>query len=528
MANIGVINSESNIRLVQESKVTPHSPVATEKSTRVANQSPDNIIDVAVELGSGINNHDNDMFSHNHHTALQGYITYGRQGAPEAVATSADSTTIDPQTGAPTTKSEEQQSAADALNQPQRTAADELNERQAQAKKHGADSAESDQTNTAKHSVGERDSRSVSGDSGRSDSGDTSRSVSGETDSRSAAAHTIGLGGQDNSAHNDSNTQGQDEEDSGNISVDIPLDKKSGSDSPKSTSGKELTEEEQQEVKDMKARHEEVKVHEQAHKSAGGSYAAAPSYTYETGPDGKRYITDGKVSIDIATEDDPEDTIAKMQIVKRAALAPAEPSSQDRKVYAEASQKEAEARQELAQQKTEEVQANSQGSSAQGSSASGNSGDNGGTESVASRATRTNISEQNNSATNENNTRARSISNDENDNQTVVNNTGSNSSNNDSTNPNAANATGATPGVDASGTTVPTNNVSDSSASGSNSSNSNSGSSSNTGTSTGSSTGTGSTPSNPNINITETPKPNSSTNNQASLSLSSLSAPITE
>ena len=53
------------------------------------------------------------------------------------------------------------------------------------------------------------------------------------------------------------------------------------------------------------------------------------------GPDGNRYAIGGEVSIDVAPVDgDPEATIAKMEIVKAAALAPAEPSAQDRKVAA--------------------------------------------------------------------------------------------------------------------------------------------------------------------------------------------------
>ncbi|MEM6357195.1 MAG: putative metalloprotease CJM1_0395 family protein, partial [Pseudomonadota bacterium] len=54
----------------------------------------------------------------------------------------------------------------------------------------------------------------------------------------------------------------------------------------------------------------------------------------------------GSVSIDVSpVPGDPEATIAKMQQVKAAALAPAEPSSADRRVatVAEAAQREAEA-----------------------------------------------------------------------------------------------------------------------------------------------------------------------------------------
>ena len=131
-----------------------------------------------------------------------------------------------------------------------------------------------------------------------------------------------------------------------------PLEPQAAGEEDKDTDAavNELSEEEQAEVDQMKERDQEVQVHEQAHKSAGGSLASAPSYSYETGPDGKRYITDGEVQIDTSKGSDPQETIDKMQQVQRAALAPAQPSSQDRKVAAEASRMEAEARAELAQQ----------------------------------------------------------------------------------------------------------------------------------------------------------------------------------
>lgn len=133
----------------------------------------------------------------------------------------------------------------------------------------------------------------------------------------------------------------------------------SGEIKDKGLDGKELTDEEQKKVDEMQDRHEEVQTHENLHKSVGGSYAQAPSYTYETGPDGKRYITDGEVSIDVSKEDDPQKTIEKMQVVRRAALAPAEPSSADRQVAAEASQLEAEARAELAEENQDKLNSTS-------------------------------------------------------------------------------------------------------------------------------------------------------------------------
>ena len=54
----------------------------------------------------------------------------------------------------------------------------------------------------------------------------------------------------------------------------------------------------------------------------------------------------GQVQIALKPGRTPEETISNAQRARRAALAPAEPSSQDHKVAAEASQMESEARQE--------------------------------------------------------------------------------------------------------------------------------------------------------------------------------------
>ncbi|NEX90310.1 hypothetical protein G4923_16685 [Aeromonas rivipollensis] len=92
----------------------------------------------------------------------------------------------------------------------------------------------------------------------------------------------------------------------------------------------------------------EVRKHEQAHQMAGGEHAGSPSYQFSQGPDGKRYATGGEVAIDIgAIPGDPAATLAKMQQVRAAALAPAEPSSQDLSVARAATAREALARKEL-------------------------------------------------------------------------------------------------------------------------------------------------------------------------------------
>lgn len=116
----------------------------------------------------------------------------------------------------------------------------------------------------------------------------------------------------------------------------------------KGTNQKPLTDNELVKLTELKQRDTEVRVHEQAHLSAAGAHAAGgASFSYTTGPNGKRYATGGEVPIDIAKEDSPAATILKMQTVQRAALAPANPSSTDRAIAAQASAKELQARKEL-------------------------------------------------------------------------------------------------------------------------------------------------------------------------------------
>ena len=110
----------------------------------------------------------------------------------------------------------------------------------------------------------------------------------------------------------------------------------------------------------VEQRDREVKAHEQAHAAIGGALAGSPSYSYQTGPDGKRYAVGGEVPIDVSIEADPEETIRKMQIVQAAALAPAEPSSQDRKVAAQAARNITEARADIVAESSALTSSNNQ------------------------------------------------------------------------------------------------------------------------------------------------------------------------
>jgi hypothetical protein len=98
----------------------------------------------------------------------------------------------------------------------------------------------------------------------------------------------------------------------------------------------------------LRARDVEVRQHEQAHVAAAGPlHRGGPNYQYQTGPDGNKYAVGGDVQIDTSPGRTPEETVAKAQQIRRAALAPAEPSSTDLAVAAKASQMEAQARAEL-------------------------------------------------------------------------------------------------------------------------------------------------------------------------------------
>ena len=116
----------------------------------------------------------------------------------------------------------------------------------------------------------------------------------------------------------------------------------------------QLSQEEQAQVAELKAKDQEVRAHEMAHVMAGGAHVTGgPSYEYEIGPDGKGYAVGGSVGIDTSpVAGDPGATITKMQTVVAAALAPAQPSGQDLKVAAAARQAAAKAQAELAQSKT--------------------------------------------------------------------------------------------------------------------------------------------------------------------------------
>jgi hypothetical protein len=111
----------------------------------------------------------------------------------------------------------------------------------------------------------------------------------------------------------------------------------------------EMTLEQANELKRMQTQADKVVSHEGAHAMVGGTLMlGGPVYQYELGPDGEVYETAGQSRIDMSPiAGNPQGTIFKMQHVKRAAMAPLNPSGADRVVASQADQIENQARKHL-------------------------------------------------------------------------------------------------------------------------------------------------------------------------------------
>lgn len=131
----------------------------------------------------------------------------------------------------------------------------------------------------------------------------------------------------------------------------------------------ELTQDQKMQVIELQRRDLEVRTHEAAHMSAGAGLTTGASYSYQRGPDDKMYAIGGEVGIDTSPGKTPEETLKKAAQIKRAALAPAQPSSADLQVAATATNMEIDAKMEIqknqnqeTKEKTEQNSQNSQSS----------------------------------------------------------------------------------------------------------------------------------------------------------------------
>lgn len=111
----------------------------------------------------------------------------------------------------------------------------------------------------------------------------------------------------------------------------------------------ELTRQEEREIRALRQRELQVRRHERAHLAAAGDLAVKPpTYGYEVGPDGARYVVEGEVKLRTPESSlPPEERLEQALKIREAALAPTDPSPEDLQVASQARQLEAEARREL-------------------------------------------------------------------------------------------------------------------------------------------------------------------------------------
>jgi len=119
-----------------------------------------------------------------------------------------------------------------------------------------------------------------------------------------------------------------------------PRDRVTVSREARARSGEDLTPDQRRQLQELESSDLGVRAHEAAHQAAGGALAGGASFTYEVGPDGRSYAVAGEVPIRMQQGGTPDEVIANARQVRRAALAPADPSAQDLSVAAQAASAE--------------------------------------------------------------------------------------------------------------------------------------------------------------------------------------------
>ncbi|PPB55740.1 putative metalloprotease CJM1_0395 family protein [Campylobacter hyointestinalis] len=130
----------------------------------------------------------------------------------------------------------------------------------------------------------------------------------------------------------------------------------------------QLSDEEKLQVAKLQQRDSEVRTHEASHIAAGAGLTSGADFTYQKGPDSKMYAVGGEVEIDTSPGRTPQETIQKAQQIKRAALAPSNPSPADLKIAANAASMEVSAKAQMQQ-----LQQDSNNNESNGSTTNSNS-----------------------------------------------------------------------------------------------------------------------------------------------------------
>jgi hypothetical protein len=128
----------------------------------------------------------------------------------------------------------------------------------------------------------------------------------------------------------------------------IPLAASAAEASSPEAGASALSTAEQRQIDELRTIDRRVRAHEMAHINSGdGVVRGGAAFTYSNGPDGRKYAVGGEVPIDTSPGRTPEQTLAKARAIERAALAPADPSPQDRRIAARAVVMAAEAQRNL-------------------------------------------------------------------------------------------------------------------------------------------------------------------------------------
>lgn len=130
----------------------------------------------------------------------------------------------------------------------------------------------------------------------------------------------------------------------------------------------QLSDEEKLQVAKLQQRDSEVRTHEASHIAAGAGLTSGADFTYQKGPDSKMYAVGGEVEIDTSPGRTPQETIQKAQQIKRAALAPSNPSPADLKIATNAASMEVSAKAQMQQ-----LQQDSNNNESNGSTTNSNS-----------------------------------------------------------------------------------------------------------------------------------------------------------
>lgn len=101
-------------------------------------------------------------------------------------------------------------------------------------------------------------------------------------------------------------------------------------------------------ITQLEKREQSIINHEKMHMLIGGSLASSPTYTYSIGPDGKKYVSGGRVDMKMPTGGSLESLLSGLKRIKAAASSVTNPSAADLSTAAMAASIEASVNSEIA------------------------------------------------------------------------------------------------------------------------------------------------------------------------------------